>query len=47
MDTVPVLKNNRTMIPVRYISEYFGAQVEWNAITRTVSITVRPFENNF
>ena len=47
MDTVPVLKNNRTMVPVRYISEYFGAQVEWNAITRTVSITVRPFENNF
>jgi uncharacterized protein YbbC (DUF1343 family) len=41
MDTVPVLKNNRTMVPVRYISEYFGALVDWNPTTRTVSITTR------
>ncbi|MGI6328871.1 MAG: exo-beta-N-acetylmuramidase NamZ domain-containing protein [Dethiobacteria bacterium] len=39
MDTVPVLKNNRTMVPARYISEYFGALVDWNPTTRIVSIT--------
>jgi hypothetical protein len=39
MDTVPVIKNNRTMVPARYISEYFGALVDWNPITRIVSIT--------
>lgn len=38
MDTRPVLKNNRTMVPVRYIAEYFGAQVEWDSITKTVFI---------
>ncbi|UVI32838.1 copper amine oxidase N-terminal domain-containing protein [Paenibacillus spongiae] len=30
-DTPAVIKNNRTMIPLRFISEIFQAQVEWNA----------------
>ena len=37
MDTVPVLKNSRTMVPVRF-SEYLGSQVDWDALTRTVII---------
>ncbi|MFD0711804.1 copper amine oxidase N-terminal domain-containing protein [Paenibacillus sp. GCM10027626] len=30
-DTPAVIKNNRTMIPLRFISEVFGAQVKWDA----------------
>lgn len=38
MDTVPVIKSNRTMVPLRFISEYLGAQVHWDSQTRTVSV---------
>ncbi|MGI6332849.1 MAG: exo-beta-N-acetylmuramidase NamZ domain-containing protein [Zhaonellaceae bacterium] len=38
MDTNPVIKNGRTMIPLRYIGEYFGRIVEWNSASRTVTI---------
>ncbi|MFZ5597754.1 MAG: exo-beta-N-acetylmuramidase NamZ domain-containing protein [Bacillota bacterium] len=38
MDTCPVIKNGRTMVPVRYISEYLGYSVDWDPDTRTVSI---------
>lgn len=38
MDTSPVIKNNRTMLPVRYVGEYLGAGVNWNQDTRTVTV---------
>ncbi|WP_066633719.1 exo-beta-N-acetylmuramidase NamZ domain-containing protein [Desulfolucanica intricata] len=38
MDTSPVIKNSRTMLPVRYVSEYLGYKVNWNQYTRTVTI---------
>lgn len=38
MDTVPVLKNNRLFIPLRYLSQCFGFEVEWNKKTNTVYI---------
>lgn len=38
LDTVPVLKNNTTMVPVRFVSQAFGGGIGWNANTRTVSI---------
>lgn len=38
MDTRPVIKNDRTMIPVRYVSEYLGAKVTWNPGNQTVVI---------
>ena len=38
MDTRPVINNMRTMIPVRYVSEYFGADVEWNGKWQIVNI---------
>jgi hypothetical protein len=34
----PVIVKGRTLVPVRFISEAFGAQVSWNAATRTVTI---------
>lgn len=30
MDTVAVITNSRTMVPVRFISEYMGATVRWH-----------------
>ncbi|WP_025115413.1 copper amine oxidase N-terminal domain-containing protein [Lysinibacillus fusiformis] len=46
-DAVPELKNNRTMVPLRVISENLGAQVQWNdsKITLTLNedtITLNP-----
>ncbi|NLP36743.1 MAG: DUF1343 domain-containing protein [Firmicutes bacterium] len=38
MDTVPLLNNNRTFIPARYIGEYLGATVTWHEETKTVDI---------
>lgn len=36
----PVIISNRTFVPIRFISEAFGAQVEWNADLRQVTITL-------
>lgn len=38
-DTPPVIKEGRTLIPVRAISEAMGADVAWNAEDKTVTIT--------
>ena len=37
-DTKAILKQNRTYVPLRFISETLGAQVKWVAETRTVEI---------
>jgi hypothetical protein len=37
-DTRPVLVGGRTMVPLRFISETLGADVQWRADTRTVLI---------
>ncbi|MDK2784971.1 MAG: N-acetylmuramoyl-L-alanine amidase [Bacillota bacterium] len=37
-DVPPIFKNNRTLVPLRVISEGLGAQVGWNASTRTVTV---------
>lgn len=38
IDTPAVIINNRTMVPVRFLSEYFGFDVEWDAASRTVTV---------
>ncbi|KNF09752.1 membrane-bound metallopeptidase [Gottschalkia purinilytica] len=38
-DTPPVIKDGRTLIPVRAITEGFGATVNWNKETKEVKIT--------
>ena len=40
LDTPPVLINDRTMVPVRFVAEGMGAQVDWNGETQTVKITL-------
>ena len=37
-DTAPIIKNNRTMLPARFVAESLGAQVTWNDTERTVYI---------
>lgn len=36
---VPLIVNGRTMLPVRFVAEQLGAQVEYNAADRSVTIT--------
>ena len=38
-DVAPKLVNNRTMLPMRAIFEKLGAEVSWNAATRTATGT--------
>ena len=38
MDTSAVISNDRTYAPIRYLAEFFGFTVGWNASARTVSI---------
>lgn len=38
-DLQPVIINDRTYVPLRVISEAFGAQVDWDGNTKTVYIT--------
>ena len=38
IDTPATIINSRTMVPVRFLSEYFGFDVEWDAATRTVTV---------
>lgn len=37
-DTPPILQNNRTFVPIRYIAESFGAKVNWNEQAQQVTI---------
>jgi len=39
MDTVAIIQENRTFVPVRFVAEAFGCEVEWEHATRTVIIT--------
>lgn len=38
MDTVAVIRNDRTMVPVRFVSEFLGAVVDWDEDSLTVVI---------
>lgn len=40
LDAAPYIKNSRTMVPLRFIAEGLGAQVEWDGTTRTVTLTI-------
>ncbi len=40
LDQPPVIMNDRTMVPIRFVSEAMGANVQWNPKDRTVTITL-------
>ena len=37
-DVAPVIRNNHTMLPIRFIAEALGTTVNWNSENRTVQI---------
>ena len=39
LDAAPYLRNSRTMVPLRVISESFGNDVAWNAARHVVTVT--------
>lgn len=39
IDSVAFIENGRTYLPVRFVSEALGANVEWDGLTQTVTIT--------
>ena len=39
MDVVPVIKNDRLMLPLRSLAEMIGAKVEWDSQTRIATFT--------
>ncbi len=39
MDTMPVMKDGRTFLPVRYASEAVGAKVDWDSVAKKATIT--------
>ncbi|MEM3385722.1 MAG: copper amine oxidase N-terminal domain-containing protein [Nitrososphaeria archaeon] len=38
----PKIVEGRTFVPIRFISEAFGAKVEWEEKTKTITITYKP-----
>jgi len=42
LDVPPMIVSNRTMVPVRFVSESFGCRVVWNEEARKVSIYSKP-----
>jgi len=44
LDVPPTIVNNRTLVPLRAVSEALGADVEWDEDTRTVTILSREAE---
>lgn len=38
MDTAPVIVSGRTYLPARYVAEFFGYTVEWDANSHTVIV---------
>lgn len=39
LDVAPLIKEGRTLIPLRAVSEALGANVDWNGETRAITIT--------
>ncbi|HCU07400.1 MAG TPA: hypothetical protein DF480_00250 [Clostridiales bacterium] len=39
MDVAPFIRDGRTLVPVRFISEALDATVNWDPVIKTVSIT--------
>jgi hypothetical protein len=42
LEAAPLIKGSRTFVPLRFVAETFGADVTWNAATRTAVIGFMP-----
>ncbi len=41
-DVKPIIVNDRTMLPLRFVAENLGCKVDWNGTTRTITIIYTP-----
>ena len=39
-DAAPMLRNDRTMVPIRIITETLGGKVDWNGMVKEVTLTI-------
>jgi hypothetical protein len=39
MPTAPIIVNEKTIVPLRFVSEQFGAQVDWDDYLNEITIT--------
>ncbi len=46
LDTAPVIINSRTMLPIRFIAESLGFNIEWNENNKTIIITKNDTSEN-
>lgn len=46
LDVAPTVINNRTMLPIRFIAENVGFDVEWNQETQTITIKDKADDEN-
>jgi hypothetical protein len=37
-EVVPIIISGRTFLPLRFVAENLGLQVEWDPVTRTVTV---------
>ena len=44
MDVAPIIRNSRTMLPVRYVAEALGATIAWDGATSTATLTTADTE---
>lgn len=44
LDAAPVIRNNRTMLPIRFVAEKLGASVEWNEDSTVTIVTAENIE---
>jgi len=40
LESPPIIKNGRTIVPLRFIGEVFGAKIDWDARTQTITLTL-------
>ncbi|MCL4441424.1 MAG: stalk domain-containing protein [Firmicutes bacterium] len=40
MDIAPIIKDDRTLLPIRYVAEPLGASVDWNPAGQKVTVTM-------
>ena len=40
MDVLPVIQNDRTLLPIRFMAYALGAEVDWNSVTAEVTLTL-------
>ena len=39
-DVAPVIRNDRTLVPIRVVTETLGGKVDWNGVTKEVTLNI-------